>query len=473
MLAQVLNRDFMVGVMAATEKELRSLAANREAGVFGKPSELDEIDTAELLELADQIAALRESEEQAPPDGGLEPEQVAEQPPPPKDDYAYLPREPLAGGLQSALETYVREAGVGTKRRELLDDRRSGPEPVVTDELIEGIELQLRPDGRRWFGRMEIAHPKLLMSDPRWLKSVFSMAKRAIHGKAPFVDQPTVVPALAERARILIVGDWGSGVPRAKKVSDQMKAWLAAPDAAGVQKHVIHLGDVYYGGEEDEYVENFLEPWPVPVGSDVASYTLNGNHDMYAGGQAYFATALKNPRFAVQGGSSMFLLANEHWQFLGLDTSYEDAGLHGEQAAWIQQVRRENSGRKTILLSHHQPFSAYEAGAKTLRRKIAPVLDEQPIDGWFWGHEHRCLVYRDLERVRFGSCAGHGGVPEYLSKASPVPPTGLVYEYRKLHSKLWQPWITFGFVVLDVDGPQIRVRYVDEDGDMHYETVLP
>jgi hypothetical protein len=234
------------------------------------------------------------------------------------------------------------------------------------------------------------------------------------------------------------------------------------------------LGDVYYGGEENEYLENFLDPWPVKAGTaDIASYTLNGNHDMLCGGQSYYGKALTDPRFATQGNSSVFSLANKHWQFLALDTSYEDGGLHGQQAAWVSDMRRNNPGRKTVLLSHHQMFSAYEAGARTLRSKIRSVLDEGAIDAWFWGHEHRCLAYRDLENVRFASCVGHGGIPEYLPEQALKPPDGLVYEYRKQHGTGWQPWITFGFVVLDVDGPNIGLRYIDEDNNPHWSTELP
>jgi hypothetical protein len=136
-------------------------------------------------------------------------------------------------------------------------------------------------------------------------------------------------------------------------------------------------------------------------------------------------------------------------------------------------MRAEHPGRSTVLLSHHQLFSAYEAGARKLRAKMRPVLEEQPVDAWFWGHEHRCLAYRDLERVRFASCVGHGGIPEYLVDEHAVAPQGLVYEYRKQHGTGWQPWNTFGFAVLDVDGPKIDVRYIDEDGAEHFRTQLP
>jgi hypothetical protein len=45
-----------------------------------------------------------------------------------------------------------------------------------------------------------------------------------------------------------------------------------------------------------------------------------------------YATALADPRFALQERSSWFRLGNDHWQVLGLDSSYEDGGLYGDQA---------------------------------------------------------------------------------------------------------------------------------------------
>jgi predicted phosphodiesterase len=386
-----------------------------------------------------------------------------------------MPRDPLLGLFQSALDNQLSRV-LPVEEKQMLDDRRTGPIPVVTDRRLAGVDLRLTPEGRRIFGRKEVTHPKVL-SDPRWARSLLSITKGKIRGRAKFVDRPAEPPRLSDNARIILFGDWGSGLPRARRVADRIKEQLNDRTAERRQKHVIHLGDVYYGGEKGEYLENLLEPWPVVPGMhDVASYTLNGNHDMFPGGHACYGTALADPRFAAQHGSSMFALANDHWQFLGLDTAYEDGGLHGEQAEWIRRMRREHPRRKTVLLSHHQLFSAYEAGAATLRRKIRPVLEEKEIDAWFWGHEHRCLAYRDRERVRFASCVGHGGLPEYLIKERPVPAEGLEYEYRKVHGTGWQPWVTFGFAVLDLDGPRIHVRYLDEDakdGIEHWATDLP
>jgi Calcineurin-like phosphoesterase len=463
-IAQNLNRDFVLGTASGTADEIDRLLANRRASVFGAPSPLDDLSDDELRQLADwlreavaEVDAERED---------VEPEQVSDRPPPPKDDYAFMPRAPELGLMQAALEEQVaRDAALEVEIEPMHDDRRSGPEPVVTDRRLAGVELDFTGDGRRVWRPFEVAHPKLL-SDPRWVLSLYEKVK-ALGRKATFVDDPPTID-LGERARVVLVGDWGSGLPRALRVRDGMaRALAAAPD--GYERHVVHLGDVYYSGTEGEYRDRFLDPWPTRDGDGTHSYALNGNHDMYSGGFAYFEHCLTDSRFAAQRGSSYFRLANERWQLLALDTSYTDKDLHGGQLRWVTE-QLASFGGHSLLLSHHQLFSPYETTAPKVHEKLASVLREHGAAGWFWAHEHRCLVYRGHDLIPFASCVGHGGIPEYLVKQLPQSPAWLVYEYRKRHSTDWQPWNTFGFAVLDINDGTATVTYVDEDGDDHYDT---
>ena len=162
MLAQVLNRDFTLGTVAATEKQLRSVIANRRAGILGRPDDPREIPTDELEELADALSGAFAAES-APADGPR-PAQPGGQAPPPKSDYAYVPRNPVVGLVQVALEAHASGA-MDVEERTMDDDRRGGPLPVVTDRRLAGVELRMTGDGRRLWGRMEVANPKLL-SDP-------------------------------------------------------------------------------------------------------------------------------------------------------------------------------------------------------------------------------------------------------------------------------------------------------------------
>jgi predicted phosphodiesterase len=321
---------------------------------------------------------------------------------------------------------------------------------------------------------MEIAKGKWVwLSDPRWAYSkICELWRDGYRGYADFVDDPSTVD-LENTARVFLVGDWGSGLDRAQKVASQMRQELRK--GGGRQQIVVHLGDVYYSGTKREFERRFLKWWPVDEGSGVLSFTLPGNHDMYTGGHAYYATGLADRRFERQNGCSFFALRNHHWQLLGLDTAYEDSGLHGRQAEWARKLIQDAPrGLKTALLSHHQLFSAHESGAKTLQEKVEPVLETDRVDARFWGHEHRCIQYDATEweghRVGFASCIGHGGVPEYLvMKEGETKPKPWVYEYLKQYGTGLQPWDTFGFAVLELNDATLRVRYIDEDGNPHHE----
>jgi hypothetical protein len=465
-IAQLLNRSFVLSQAEAARDGLQEAVAVR---TRREPaSQLDDFDADELLDIARDLDAAIVA-------GRLEGEQGAQsrRSSLSMDEFAFLPRDPILSMLQTAIDEYVSERQPGSLDRQQLPDGRRGPSapPVATDLVLKGAPMELTPEGRRQF---EIRHPKLF-SDPRYILSGIAMIRRGFKSPARFNDSAASPVKISDRARLVLVGDWGTGTARALKVATHMAKAVKDGKSDRRQVHVIHLGDVYYSGWKREYKERFLLPWPVKPGTrDVGSFTLNGNHDMYSGGHDYFGTALADPRFARQGGASYFALRNSHWQFLALDSSFDDAALHGSQVRWVIRQLSENPTRRTVLLSHHQLFSAYETGSLALASQIKPVLKTGRIDGWFWGHEHRCLVYGPAERVGLASCVGHGGVPEHLiAKEGDPLPKPLVYDYRKVWGDGTEPWDTFGFVCLDLDEASCRLTYVDEDGNPHYQASIP
>jgi hypothetical protein len=246
-----------------------------------------------------------------------------------------------------------------------------------------------------------------------------------------------------------------------------MAKHVAAAKREGREVHVLHLGDVYYSGWKEEYRSRFLPFWPVRSAEEgVPSWAINGNHDMYSGGHGYFGYLLRDPRFAAQNGSSYFCLRNRHWQLLGLDSAYRDEDLAGDQGEWVAR-KQLGSDRKTMLFTHHEPFSAYadlERPPPMLKR-LAKAFEVRPVDAWLWGHEHLSCVYEPRPRpyLRFGSCIGHGGVPTLLERDEKRP-SGVVWrapEHKRIFENLWQ---LFGFAVLDLDGPGIDVSYYDQNG---------
>jgi hypothetical protein len=397
----------------------------RRVQASGQPALTDEHYAAALEELRRAAAG----EPGAPPPG------------------AFFPRTPALAILQSTLETCLRlrapdvlqpAAGAGSGSR--LPD------------------LEVRPD-------VDIYRP-FGPCDPGWINSKLAEGIRLLEGRPSFPDRPADTVALADDARVVLVGDWGTGLPAAEDVGRQMGRELA--EAAGRDRHVIHLGDVYYSGWREEYAEHFLPYWPHAAGDPtIRSWALNGNHDMYSGGHGYFGYLLRDARFTAQQESSHFRLAGRHWQVLALDTAYEDHDLAGSQADWVRD-QVAGAGLRTVLLTHHQPLSAYVTVPGTLRDRLAPALAAARLDAWFWGHEHRCALYDETERVRWPRCVGHGGVPILVPpEAAPLPP-GVRYEYRGAEVIGPDRWGLFGFVVLDFDGPSLRARYVNERGEEHY-----
>ncbi len=466
MIAEYLNRDVVLDQLREIREDLESQVERAHAGGgIAKPEDvqlLEDLLTTEAREVATSSGQLAYD----PPVADRRGEQAA-----PLDDYSFFSREPIISLLQSALDQYStteHPEDIATTPPVDVDPREPGHEVVVSDLSLKRMPPPRRTDdGRRVFDKFSI-------TDVRWVRSLLAEGIRRFRGKRPFNTKPAKPCKMPERVRIVAVGDWATGLPRARKVAVEMRKVLEDGIASGLAQHVVHLGDTYYSGWEDEYLRRFLPFWPVKESEAglIGSWSTNGNHDMYSGGQGYFDLLLKDDRFHRHEQSSFFSLVNKHWKILGLDTAWEDAALCDPQASWLEDEIR-NESRQVLFLSHHQPFSAYEGATGKLVEKVAPILEKSPIKGWFWGHEHRCMLYGKFMNVEYGRCIGHGGVPVYMwhGEGDPYPPPG-VYEYRKYIQKGLERWALFGFAVLDFDGPSLNVTYIDEDGLPHEEETL-
>jgi hypothetical protein len=206
----------------------------------------------------------------------------------------------------------------------------------------------------------------------------------------------------------------------------------------------------------------------------IGSWNLNANHDMFTGGHGYFGCLDSDVRFARQKGFSYFALENSDWLVVGLDTAWEAEGIKGDagglqepQMEWLLRLSARAPEKRLLLLSHHQLFSLYENDSPLLQRRMEPLLTGgRAIDAWFWGHEHRCAVYEASHGITYPVLMGHGGVPVHANK-EPQPP-GVRFEYRgKLAGGLGETFAMMGFVVVDLEGKQATVRFVNEENVEH------
>ncbi len=377
-------------------------------------------------------------------------------------DAPFLARDPVVSLFQSTLESELRAQGApaaAPAHRSLLARIR---------HWVDGVIHPVR------FGPTDID----------WVTKIGAATlDRLAKGNHPFNPKPAT-HAIADDARIVIVGDWGTGVQRARDVARFMAEEVADALAQGREVHVIHLGDVYYSGLAEEVELRVLAPglWPVSAEqtrAGVTSWSLNGNHDMYGGGWGYFGTLLADERFAAQRSpdgqpTSWFRLTSPSWDFVALDTSWDPdvlaqghvGVLEDPQAKFVADVAAE-SDRKLVLLSHHQLLSVYDQHdlGPTLGAQLAPVLDGERVTAWLWGHEHRCMGFDAGGGVKFPRCIGHGGVPVPMNHAvdDPIPSPG-AWEERGFLEERGERWARFGFAILDMAPDRIAVRYRDDQG---------
>ncbi|MBK8254163.1 MAG: metallophosphoesterase [Polyangiaceae bacterium] len=228
--------------------------------------------------------------------------------------------------------------------------------------------------------------------------------------KRPFLPPPTGVDVIGNSARIAIMGDWGSGLYGAPVCAQSIEKANPAYDV------VVHLGDIYYAGNHKEVKSRFLAYWPkLPKALHRA---VNANHEMYSGGEGYFDHVL--PEFKQP--SSVFALQNDYFLLVGLDTGYSEHDLHGGQVEWLAGLIAQAGNRKVVLFSHHQPFSVLESQGPKLIKKLRPFLSTGRIFAWYWGHEHRCMVYeKHREWQMWGRLIGHSGYPYFRKDFSGYP----------------------------------------------------
>lgn len=279
-----------------------------------------------------------------------------------------------------------------------------------------------------------------------WFKSLFDWGGRLRPHPImrPSSTEPMEFPG---QARVALLGDWGTGL------------YGTAPSAESIQRDpgrfdlLMHLGDVYYAGTKREVRERFLNNWPYR--EDAINRSINSNHEMYSGGYGYFEETL--PTFHQE--SSYFALQNDHWLLVGLDVAYIDHDIDDEQVKWLEQVIAAAGNRKVLLFSHQYLFTRFDDRQGTkLAARLSGLLKTGKVFAWYWGHEHRCVLYRPDPRYGglLGRCLGHGGMPYTRAAVEDLPVDHKVGEsiWRRFDAKNMVP----GGLILDGPNPYIEGR---------------
>jgi len=289
-----------------------------------------------------------------------------------------------------------------------------------------------------------------------WASCLATYAKYVTKGRLynAWTDSPqklqfsVIEYRLPNNATVAVLGDWGTGQDDAVQLLRTIMV-QHKPDA------LIHLGDIYYSGtpqipgDRGECRLNFLDVITrvfnetLGTGKRIPVFTIPGNHEYYAMATGYFREVLPEVNTGVPKAgqaASYFCLRTEDngWQFLGMDTGYHDSNpanqfnpsdsapyLEPSEIEWHKD-KLENFSGKTILLSHHQLYSAnarlngrllpLPANRNTyLQDTFAPYF--RKVAAWLWGHEHNMVLYKNgLFGLQCGRLIGASSYEEATSE---------------------------------------------------------
>lgn len=333
-----------------------------------------------------------------------------------------------------------------------------------------------------------------------WIPHV---ARYWFHKKHPFRDYTTSgkgtgIYPIAERTTLSLIGDWATGTDEAQKVANCVQQFN--PD------YTVHLGDIYFVGDECEIRENFLgektSPYPPvkwPMGK-LGSFALSGNHEMYARGNGYYDTILPKMGLRKSGAewgdgqwASFFCMETKYWRIIALDTGYNATGFDWgklpvfEKSKFIRKsvhfkprcqfpdtllewlrdtVNPGGDNRGLLIVTHHGCYSAFSDWYQVPAKQLAQIIHRPVL--WFWGHEHKLTIYGRSSVPggieAHGRCIGHGGMPVERGHLPDIECPWLAWDNRRYHNGEKIDVGFNGHANLSLDGPGLHIDYVDLNG---------
>lgn len=304
-----------------------------------------------------------------------------------------------------------------------------------------------------------------------------------------------------EKLQFFALGDCGSGTPEQLKVRNALLPYLDT----NAFNAMLLLGDnAYPHGLEEEYQRNFFDVYAGDWLGRMPLYPTPGNHDYMKANRArrkhntayfnIFPSPQNIPYYSVDIG-------NVH--LVSLDSYGKDRDgtrlrdTNGIQARWLKKDLEEyrRSGQQwLIFIWHHPPYSMgthntdKEGELRLLRKRLLPIIERYGADVVLNGHSH---VYERSSLIH-----GHYRKQKHFNAAVHVQatPQGIVYTKKRKGtlyvvsgSAGWrgskQPGFPHkalphgnhqkaGAVVVAVQGPQLQLRWIDEDGYVSDEVVL-
>lgn len=338
-----------------------------------------------------------------------------------------------------------------------------------------------------------------LAPDTRYYYSVGSSTDVLAGGDSTFTFVTAPVPGTPKPTRVWVLGDSGDPTQFANQVRDGYEAFTGSRET----DLWLMLGDnAYNSGTDSEYQTGVFNVYPEMLRRSVL-WPTRGNHDaVYAGANNDYYDIFSLPMAGQAGGVSSlseayysFDYGNTH--FICLDSEGSDRSVSGSMLDWLVDDLAATTADWTIAFWHHPPYTkgshdsddAIDSGGRMrdMRTNALPILESAGVDLVLTGHSHSYErsylldehyglsgTFHDSMKVDGGDgdLFGDGA---YLKPGPGLHPhAGAVYAVAgsscKLgggplnHPAMFTSMNVLGSVVLDIDGLQLEVAFIDETG---------
>lgn len=307
-------------------------------------------------------------------------------------------------------------------------------------------------------------------------------------------------PAAGRPVRIGIAADWGAGTKESAAVAALLSTFNS--------DHTVHMGDVYYVGDETDYRTNYFgeAPWGGGIGvafppGKLGHWPLVGNHEMLCRGKGFFNYA--RPRTGpIENGqatgmlSSYAALETEHWRVVMIDDSYgsypkgiisaaldsldmmSSCAMPESELAWLRTVLADPSDKRgIILLGHHNYRNAFAPSCQDHVKQLAQVIPRGREIIWLYGHIHSFQMQNlsqpteDAPIAAWSRCVGNGGFTQEVAELM-QPPTHSLDVNQAVDRRVYRTLpittatgaatreVAFnGYSTLVLDGPKASFEY--------------
>ncbi len=308
-------------------------------------------------------------------------------------------------------------------------------------------------------------------------------------------------PSSAKPTRIWVIGDSGTGNGNAAAVRN---AYYNLEPSRHTDLWIMLGDNAYNYGTDSEYKVAVFDMYSEMLRKSVLWSTI-GNHDsgqLHSAGPSIpyfkiFDFPVNGEAGGVPSGTERYYsfdFGNIH--FVCLDSMTSDRSSNGVMCAWLRADLEANTKDWTIAFWHHPPYTrgshdsdnpdGLDFELAEMRENVLPILDAYGTDLVLGGHSHsyeRSFLlhghYGQSSSLVPGMVLDHGSgdpsidEPYLKTSLGSTPYAGAVYivagSSGKLssgpldHPVMYKSLLELGSLVIDVEGNELKVRFLRED----------